>query len=74
MFHRPNCGIKEAIPAITGSHVVLSARAFATRQNEFAASDFPRHVSPQYQDGAGGAAIILANVTVGRKRSSAPVG
>jgi acetyltransferase-like isoleucine patch superfamily enzyme len=40
-------------------------------KNEFAASDFPRHVSGpiNIKDGAwiGAGAIILANVTVGRK-------
>jgi acetyltransferase-like isoleucine patch superfamily enzyme len=77
----PNCGINHEVFILghhritIGSHVVLSARCMlidaGLDKNEFAASDFPRHVSGpiNIKDGAwiGAGAIILANVTVGRK-------
>ncbi len=76
-----HCGINHGVFILgherveIGSHVVLSARCMlidaGLALHEFATHDFPAHVSGpiRIEDGAwiGAGAIILANVTVGRK-------
>jgi len=76
-----HCGINHGVFILghhhisIGSHVVLSARCMlidgGLDKQEFAVAAFPRHVGGpiKIEDGAwiGAGAIILANVTVGRK-------
>lgn len=77
----PHCGINHGVfilghhKVTIGSHVVLSARCMlidaGLDKAEFSTSEFPRHVSGPItiKDGAwiGAGAIVLPNVTVGRK-------